>query len=235
MPYTVLVADDEAKIVSLVRSYLEASNFRVLGARDGGEALGILRSGAAVDCAVLDVNMPVIDGLELAREIRKGSGIPLIFLTARAEEADRVAGLELGADDYVTKPFSPRELVARVKAVLRRTAAKGETGTGPLTEGGLSLDPSKRTVARDGRPVELTAAQFDILDFLMRSPGRVRSRLEILEASSGTAYDGYERTVDAQIKNIRKALGDDAERPRFVETVRGVGYRFKEAPDEDQA
>jgi DNA-binding response OmpR family regulator len=167
----------------------------------------------------------------VAREIRASSAVPIIFLSARAEEVDRILGLELGADDYVVKPFSPRELVSRVKAVLRRTGAAGAPGAGEpeaIRRGELELDPAKRSARLRGAPVELTAVQFDILAFLMKKPGRVYSRLEILENAAGISYEGYERTLDAHVKNIRKALGDDPDAPRFIGTVRGVGYKFME-------
>ncbi len=235
MKQTILVADDEAKIVYLVASYLEASAYTVIQAFSGTEALRSFHADAP-DCIILDINMPGMDGLSVAREIRKTSSVPILFLTARADETDRIAGFELGADDYIQKPFSPRELVARVKAVLRRTSihtsAHTPTGDARLIRGSLVLDFYRRSLTKGGHPIGLTTAQFDILAHLMRECGRVWSRLEILEASSGSAFEGYERTVDAHIKNIRKILSDDSEHPRFIETVRGVGYRFMEQVDE---
>jgi DNA-binding response OmpR family regulator len=181
--------------------------------------------------------MPPPDGLELTREIRKASDTPIILLSARADEADKIVGLELGADDYVTKPFSPRELVSRVRALLRRSAAKSPEGGRPedrraelVVRGPLALDPLKRSVSMEGREIRLTTAQFDILALLASEPGRVFTRAAIQEGASGAAFEGYERTIDAQVKNIRKALGDDSESPRFIGTVRGVGYRFIEPP-----
>jgi DNA-binding response OmpR family regulator len=229
MAQTVLVADDEPKIAALVSGYLEASGFSVVRAYGGMEALEAFASGP-VDCVILDINMPGLDGLGVAREIRKSSATPIIFLTARTDEMDRIVGFELGADDYVQKPFSPRELVARVKAILRRVspAAGPESRDGLLVRGTVIADPAKRALTVRGAEVVLTAAQFDLLVFMMREPGRVWSRLDLLGASSGSAFEGYERTVDAQVKNIRRALGDDSEKPCFIETVRGVGYRFME-------
>jgi two-component system OmpR family response regulator len=164
--------------------------------------------------------------------MRKTSGAPIIFLSARAEEIDKILGLELGGDDYVTKPFSPRELVSRVKAVLRRGASPSQAvsgaSTGILAVGDVEIDAGKRSVRRGGAPVALTSAQFEILAFLMRQPGRVYSRMEILEGAAGIEYEGYERTLDAHIKNIRRALGDDTETPKCIGTVRGVGYKFIE-------
>lgn len=230
MPSTILVADDERKIAQLVASYLEASGFRVLCASDGSEAIELWRKEAPA-CLILDINMPGMDGLSAAREIRKTSKVPIIFLTAKADESDRIVGLELGGDDYVVKPFSPRELVSRVRAVLRRSGEQpAEEACGDLiNEGGIRIDLERRSVNVDGAPRELTTVQLDILAFLARKPGRVFSRLEILEGAIGTAYEGYDRTIDAHIKNIRKALGDQSECTRFIGTVRGVGYKFIEA------
>lgn len=224
---TILIADDEAKIVQLVSSYLEASGFHTAVASDGTSALSVARARMP-DCAVLDINMPGMDGLELSRELRKiDPGLPIILLTARGDETDRVVGLELGADDYIVKPFSPRELVARVKAVLRRSRMQeGEPSI--LRSGEVTLDMNKRTVTVSGERKELTAVQFSVLALLVREPGRVFSRTAILDSAIGSAFDGYERTIDAHIKNIRKALGDVSDEPRFIGTVRGVGYKFME-------
>ena len=225
----VLVADDEEKMTRIVASYLENAGFTAFVAKDGLEALRLFGENRP-DCVVLDISMPGMDGLEVARRIRRDSPVPIIFLSALAEESDRIVGLELGADDYVTKPFSPRELVSRVRAVLRRAPpATSETESGAtLNRGALSLDFRRREVRIDGEPKPLTAVQFDILALLAREPGRVFPRAAILEEASGSDFEGYERTIDAHIKNIRKALGDDPEEPRFIGTVRGVGYRFIE-------
>ena len=231
MPETVLVVDDEPKIVTLIKGYLEAAGFKVLKAGSGREALTTVGK-TRPDCLILDINMPDMDGLDTARELKKTGDTPIIFLTARAEETDRIVGLELGADDYVVKPFSPRELVARVRAVLRRARPKPPAESDGIRVGDLALDRQKRSVAVRGKPVRLTSIQFDILALMMGRPGKVWTRLEILEGSSGAAYEGYERTVDAHIKNIRKALGDDSENSLYVETVRGVGYRIVEPGDE---
>jgi len=227
MPNTILVADDEAKIVDLVSNYLRNDGFSVISAFDGREALAAIKANKP-DCAILDINMPELDGLSVAKEVRKTSNVPIVFLTARTDEVDRIVGFELGADDYVQKPFSPRELVARVKAILRRRGGKTEAAGEKFSFGAISVDPEKRICSVAGKPVDLTTAQLDILVFMMRSPGRVWSRLELLQASSGSAFEGYERTIDAHIKNIRKALDDDSDHPRFIETVRGAGYRFME-------
>ena len=227
MSNTILVADDEAKIVELVANYLRNDGFSVISASNGREALAAIREKKP-DCVLLDINMPELDGLSVAKEVRKTSDVPIIFLTARTDEIDRIVGFEIGADDYVQKPFSPRELVARVKAILRRRGGKTETGSEKISCGEISVDSEKRVCSVAGQPIDLTTAQLDILVFMMRSPGRVWNRLELLQASSGSAFEGYERTIDAHIKNIRKALNDDSEHPRFIETVRGAGYRFME-------
>ncbi|MEI6874834.1 MAG: response regulator transcription factor, partial [Spirochaetota bacterium] len=187
----------------------------------------------------LDINMPSLSGLDVVREVRKSSNVPIIFLTAKTDEVDRVIGLELGADDYIGKPFSPRELVARVRAVLRRSSggslAEVRDETEPATKlrrGDLELDFRRRSVHSGTGAVNLTAIQFDILSLLMREPGRVFTRLEILDRAVGESYAGYERTIDAHIKNIRKALGDDSGDSRYIGTVRGVGYKFIEASGE---
>lgn len=233
MPVKILVADDEEKIAGMVGSYLEANGFQPLIAHDGARALALFREQAPA-CLVLDINMPGLNGLDVAREARKTSSVPIIFLTARTEETDKIIGLELGADDYISKPFSPRELVARIRAVLRRTTSPplaDERGE-PVRRGGIEIDFRKRSVKVAGQLKNLTTVQLDILGLLMREPERVFSRLEILERCMGTSYDGYERTIDAHIKNIRKALGDDSESPRFIGTVRGAGYKFLEQSGE---
>jgi two-component system OmpR family response regulator len=232
VPIKILVADDEEKIARMVGSYLEADGFHPVLAFDGSQALVLFREQAPA-CMILDINMPGSNGLDVAREVRKTSSVPIIFLTARSDETDKIVGLELGADDYISKPFSPRELVARVRAVLRRssTTLKEEDQGTMLHCGSVEIDFKKRSVRIEEKLVNLTTIQLDILGFLMREPGRVYSRLEILEGCSGSTYNGYERTIDAHIKNIRKAMGDDSEEPKFIGTVRGAGYRFLEQVD----
>jgi len=233
MPAKVLVVDDEEKIAKMVGSYLEASGYESVLAFSGEEALSRFTSDSP-KCVILDINMPGKDGLEVAREIRKTSSTPIIFLSARAEEIDKVLGLELGGDDYVTKPFSPRELMSRVKAVLRRTSSSPtlppstDARGAVLNCGDIEVDTKKRTVHLGDRQIELTTVQFNILTFLLRQPGRVYSRIEILEGAAGIEYEGYERTLDVHIKNLRKALGDDTETPKYIGTVRGVGYKLIE-------
>ncbi len=227
----VLIADDERKIAEMLARYLESAGHETFVAIDGPGALGLWRE-LSPDCLVLDVGMPGIDGFDVAREIRRTSDVPIIFLSARADETDRVVGLELGGDDYVPKPFSPRELAARIKAVLRRSGPRTENSAAEAADvrvGELEIDDAKRLVRFEGQPVQLTAVQFDILRMLAGEPGRVFSRNSLLEAvSGGEGIEGYERTIDAHVKNIRKALGDDGERPRLIGTVRGVGYKLIE-------
>jgi len=221
---TILVVDDEPQIVRLVRAYLEEAGYRVVTASDGQEALYVARHEKP-DLVVLDVLMPRMDGLEFTRRIRSERDVPIIMLTARAEETDRIVGLELGADDYVTKPFSPKEVVARVRAVLRR--AQPRSAPSPVLRAGpITLDRDTHVVAVSGQPVELTPTEFSILETLMTTPGRVFSRAELLEAAQGIACEAYERTVDAHIKNLRRKVEPHPGRPRYILTVRGVGYRL---------
>jgi two-component system OmpR family response regulator len=231
MNQTILIADDEPKLVALVEKYLQAEGFLVIACKNGTEAMQAFHR-QEIDCLILDINMPELDGLSVAREVRKESDIPIIFLSARTEEIDKIVGFELGADDYISKPFSPREMMARVKAILRRKVQILERETDATVLGPISINIPKRTVMLTGKPVDLTAAQFDILVFMAQQPGRVWSRLDLLGASTGSAFEGYERTIDAQIKNIRKALGDESDKSRFIETVRGIGYRFMEQENE---
>jgi two-component system alkaline phosphatase synthesis response regulator PhoP len=226
---TILVTDDEVKIVRLVRDYLEAAGFRVVTARDGKTALVQFRYERP-DLVILDLNLPGMDGLDVARAMRQERNTPIIMLTARVEETDRIVGLELGADDYVTKPFSPRELVARVRAVLRR-AQSDEPASAPIQAGDLVIDPEKRSVTRDGQTIELTTTEFDLLLVLARTPGRVFSRMELLDRVQGTAYEGYERTIDVHVKNLRKKIEPDPRHPRYLLTVYGAGYRLAEDLD----
>ncbi|MGV8083461.1 MAG: response regulator transcription factor [Coriobacteriia bacterium] len=219
---TILVIDDNEKIVSVLAEYLRADGYSVLTAVDG---LAALDSAAQhrIDLALVDIMLPGVNGLELTKRFQ-ADGIPVILVTARADEVDRLVGLELGADDYITKPFSPREVVARVKAVLRR-CARGAEQSNMIEIGELKLDRDRREVHADSRLVELTRTEFDILALLAAHPGRVYSRLQLLEAASGDAFEGYERTIDAHIKNIRRKLGDDPKSPRYIHTVIGVGYK----------
>jgi len=226
MSQPILVVDDEAKIARLVRDYLEQAGYRVVLAFDGREALAAFRHEKP-RLVVLDLMLPQVDGLDVARAIRQESDTPIIMLTARVEEADKLVGLELGADDYVTKPFSPRELVARVRVVLRRVEGQPRAAQ-ILSVGDLEIDPERRTVKVAGRPVDLTPTEFDLLSLLARHPGRVFSRMELLERVQGYAYQGYERTIDAHVKNIRQKIEDDPKKPRYILTLYGLGYKFSE-------
>jgi len=225
----ILVVDDEEHIIELVELYLEKEGYRVTSALDGDAAVEKFLSEKP-DLLVLDIMLPGKDGLEVLREIRKTSQVPVIMLTARESEVDKVVGLELGADDYLTKPFSPRELVARVKAVLRRSKPPAEEAEELLERRGLTMDSRRRRVDVDGvGEVELTAKEFDLLHVLASNPGIVLTRDRLMEKVWGYEYVGDTRTVDVYIRHLREKLADNAESPRFIETVRGVGYRFKGA------
>ncbi len=223
---TILVVDDEPKIVQLARDYLERAGFRVHSAGDGPSALASARS-AAPDLIVLDLKLPKMDGLDVARELRKTSAVPIIMLTARADEADKLLGLELGADDYMTKPFSPKELVARVRAVLRRWDA-ARAGAETIRVGELTIDVPRMRVTAGRRPVSLTSTEFQLLLAMARQPGRVFTRGQLLDQVHGVAFESYERAIDAHIKNIRRKLEPDPRKPRYLQTVYGIGYRLAE-------
>jgi len=223
---TILVVDDESKIVKTVRAYLEDAGFRVATAGDGQTALTVFRHERPA-LVVLDLGLPGIGGLDVARTLRKESSVPIIMLTARVDETDRLIGLELGADDYVTKPFSPRELVARVRAVLRRAGGEREQAPPPIVAGEITIDLERRQVTVGGRAVELTPTEFELMALLARHPGRVFTRLELLDRVQGYAFEGYERTVDAHVKNLRQKIEPDPKRPRYVVTVFGVGYKLE--------
>jgi two-component system, OmpR family, alkaline phosphatase synthesis response regulator PhoP len=223
---TVLVVDDEPKIARLARDYLEHAGYAVLTAGDGPSAVQAARTRRP-DLVVLDLGLPGLDGLEVLRSIRATGAMPVVVLTARDTELDKLLGLELGADDYVTKPFSPRELVARVRAVLRRSERAPETGD-RIVVGDLVLDvPRMRTMVAE-RPIELTPTEFALLATLARHPGRVFTRSQLLDAAHGDAFEAYERAIDAHVKNIRRKLEPEPARPRYLLTVYGVGYRLAE-------
>ncbi|HXG26761.1 MAG TPA: response regulator transcription factor [Candidatus Binatia bacterium] len=224
---TVLVVDDEPKIAQLARDYLEHAGFGVLLAGDGQSALHAA-STRQPDLVVLDLGLPGLDGLEVVRRIRAAGPTPIVVLTARDTELDKLLGLELGADDYITKPFSPRELVARVRAVLRR-ADRSSAPADRIAVGDLVLDVPRLRATVAGRSIDLTATEFAILATMAREPGRVFTRAQLLDAAHGEAFEAYERAIDAHIKNIRRKLEPDPARPRYVETVYGVGYRVAEA------
>lgn len=222
---TILVVDDERKIRDLVRSYLEREGYSVLLADSGQRALET-SSRVPPDLIVLDLMLPDLPGEEVAASLRTASNVPIIMLTSKATEEDRVAGLKLGADDYLVKPFSPRELVARVEAVLRRASEGREEGPQSFGGGELLIDAETREVTVRGVPIELTRSEFDLLHALATRPGRVYSRYELVGRVQGYEYEGYERTIDAHVKNLRRKLGDDPHEPRYVITVTGVGYKL---------
>jgi DNA-binding response OmpR family regulator len=224
---TVLVVEDEIEIARVVRDYLDNAGFEVIVVGDGGSAIASVRS-AKPDLLVLDLGLPGRDGLDVAREIRRWSNTPIVMLTARGDETDRVVGLELGADDYVVKPFSPKELVARIRAVLRRTRA-AERGAEVLRAADVVIDTGKMRVTVAGRPVELTPTEFQLLSTLVAEPGRVFTRGQLLDAVHGVAIESYERAIDAHVKNIRRKIEPQPGSPRYLLTVHGVGYRFADA------
>jgi DNA-binding response OmpR family regulator len=224
MTKTILVVDDEKRILSLLKAYLEQQGFKVTTAPNGKEAIYIARHEKP-DLIILDIMMPEMDGFEFMRLHRKERETPIILLTAKVDEDDKVIGLELGADDYVTKPFSPRELTSRVRAVLRRTGQKVPQ-TAVLRVGGITLDRDSHLVTLDEENVDLTPSEFDLLAVLMASPGRTFTRLELLDQIQDTAFAGYARTIDVHIKNLRAKIEDNPRQPRYIETVYGVGYRF---------
>ncbi len=225
----ILVVDDEPKIVKLAQDYLQQAGFTVLSAMDGTTAIAMARHERP-DLIVLDLNLPGMDGIDVCRAIRRESDVPVVMLTARDSETDRLIGLELGADDYITKPFSPRELVARVRAVLRRT--KGEVGqVGIIRAGDLLIDLNGHSVKRRGETLHLTPSEFLLLTILAQRPGQVFSREQLLERLYGVAYDGFARSIDAHVKNLRQKLEDDPADPRYIMTIYGIGYKFDSGED----
>lgn len=237
MSQTILIIEDEAQIVTVLRGYLERAGFTVRAARDGRTGLFMARQERP-DLILLDLMLPGMDGLDVARALRQEreprmANVPLIMLTARVEESDKLIGLELGADDYITKPFSPREVVARVRALLRRATRQEQPAPQVLRRGPLRLDPAQRLAFLEGKPLDLTPTEFDLLETLMRTPGRAFTRGELLEAVQGETFEGYERTVDVHVKNLRRKLRDDGRNSRFIQTVLGHGYRF--APEVGKA
>jgi DNA-binding response OmpR family regulator len=228
---TILVVDDEPKIATLARDYLEHAGFAVLTASDGTSALTTIRQRRP-DLVVLDLGLPGLDGLDVTRELRRDSTIPIVMLTARDDELDKLLGLELGADDYLTKPFSPRELVARVRAVLRR-ADRPPKAAETIRAGNVTLDVPRMRVEVAGTAVELTPTEFQLLSTLAARPGRIFTRAQLLDALHGVAFETYERAIDSHIKNLRRKLEPDPRRPRYVLTVYGVGYRFADDREAD--
>jgi two-component system alkaline phosphatase synthesis response regulator PhoP len=222
----ILIVDDEPKIVKQARDYLERSGFRVVTAGDGNVALAMARRERP-DLVVLDLNLPAMDGLDVCRALRRESDVPIIMLTARAEETDRLIGLELGADDYIVKPFSPRELVARVRAVLRRVRG-GVRQPGLLRVGDLEIDLNGHRVTRASESIQLTRSEFDLLATLAQHPGQTLTREQLLDRLHGVAFEGFDRSIDTHIKNLRRKLEADPLEPRYILTVYGVGYKFSD-------
>ncbi len=226
MPKTVLVIDDEPKIAELCRDYLAAAGYAVLTAGDGAQGLALARRDRP-DLVVLDLMLPGMDGLDVCRALRRDGNVPIIMLTARVEETDKLIGLELGADDYLTKPFSPRELVARVRTVLRR-AAGGAAASEVIRAGTLTLDRARYKVTLPDREVTLTPTEFEILAALAGQPGRVFSRAQLLTVARGVAFESYERAIDSHIRNLRRKIEPPEDEPQYILTVHGVGYKFAE-------
>ncbi len=230
MNRSILVVDDDRKMVDLIRLYLEKDEYHVMVAYDGKQALEIARR-CHPTLIILDLMLPRVDGLDVCRILRAELQVPIIMLTARTTEEDKLTGLDMGADDYIVKPFSPRELMARMRAVLRRVADESQNGPSLLSYGDLEVDFFRRDVAILGKPVHLTPKEFRLLELLIRQPGRTFSRLDLLEGAFGYEYAGLERTVDVHIMNLRKKIEPDPEYPRYVQTVYGIGYRFAEQSD----
>jgi DNA-binding response OmpR family regulator len=231
MKPNILVVDDDRKTVDLIRLYLEKDGYRVLVAYDGRRALE-LAMARQPGLIILDLMLPLLDGLDVCRTLQSEFEIPIIMLTARTTEEDKLEGLDLGADDYVTKPFSPRELVARVRAVLRRSRAKKEAGLPEVRFGDLVIDFIRHEARVGNQSVHLTPKEFNLLETLVQQPGRVFSRLELLEHAFGFDYEGFERTVDVHVMNLRKKIEPDPGRPTYIQTVYGLGYKFEEVGNE---
>ena len=229
MPSTVLIVEDDPHTVEVVRLYLRRDEHIVLTASDGISGLRLFKE-ARPDLVVLDLMLPGLDGLEVCRQLRTESDVPIVMLTARVEEEDRIAGLELGADDYVTKPFSPRELAARIRAVLRRTTQDAsERGPSTLKYGEISLDTQQRAVLLAGKPLKLTPTEFRLLTLLLRDPGKTFTRDQIIDRVFGYDFEGFDRTVDSHVYSLRRKLDSAAGERRYVQTVYGVGYRLGDA------
>ncbi len=226
MTETILIIEDEPKVARLARDYLEKNGYRVLVANDGNSGLAMAR-GEKPDLLVLDLMLPGMDGLDVCRALRRESDLPIIMLTARAEETDRLIGLEIGADDYISKPFSPRELVARVRALLRR--AKGRVyQSGIVRVGELELNTDNHSVVLAGESIHLTRIEFNLLETMTRHPGQIFSRAQLLENLHGVAYIGYDRSIDAHVKNLRRKIEEDPANPKYILTVYAVGYKFSD-------
>lgn len=225
----VLVVDDERRIVEIVKAYLERDGYKVVAAYDGKSAVDLVRKERP-DLVVLDLMLPEISGWDVCRILRKESDVPIIMLTARDDTTDKIVGLELGADDYVTKPFDPKEVTARVRAVLRRYEGKAPPKH-VITVCDLNIDTDRRVVSRGGLTIDLTSTEFDLLRVLAENPGRVFTRMQLLDKVQGEAYEGYERTIDSHIKNLRKKIEADSNHPKYIITVHGLGYKLEDKRD----
>jgi len=226
MAKKILVVDDEKRIVEILQAYLERDGYQVIAAYDGRSALELARSNSP-DLIILDLMLPEVSGWDVCRELRRESDVPIIMLTARDDTTDKIVGLELGADDYVTKPFDPKEIISRARAVLRRSDVK-TVSKSTIKVGEIMIDTNKRLVRRGDRNIELTPIEFDLLRVMAENPGRVYSRMQLLDKVQGDAYEGYERTVDSHIKNLRKKLELNPEHPVYIITIYGVGYKLGE-------
>ena len=225
---TILVVDDEPKMIKIARDYLAQAGYNVVAATDGAAAVSASRT-AKPDLIVLDLGLPTMDGLDVTRAIRKDSNVPIIMLTARGEESDKLVGLELGADDYMTKPFSPKELVARVRVVLRRAEGVAASAVEMIRVGDLTLDVPRMRVSLGDQSVEVTPTEFQLLAALAKQPGRIFTRAQLLDAVHGVAFESYERAIDAHIKNLRRKLEPNPREPKYILTVYGVGYKFSDS------
>jgi DNA-binding response OmpR family regulator len=225
MPKTILIIDDEPKILDICQDYLKAAGFEVLRARDGVQGLAVARQ-ARPDLVVLDLMLPGMDGLDVCRSIRRESDTPIIMLTARVEESDKLVGLELGADDYITKPFSPRELVARVRVILRRVSSAGPAGAELIRAGELTLDRGRYLAILPEHEISLTPTEFELLATLASQPGRIFSRGQLLMALRGVTFESYERAIDSHIRNLRRKIEPEDSEPRYIITVHGAGYKL---------
>ena len=223
----ILLVEDERTIREAVTAYLEREGYNVVGVEDGREALDAFNAHH-FDLIILDLMLPHVSGEEVCKTVRSTSDVPIIMLTAKGEVEDRIIGFNLGADDYLIKPFSPRELVARTRALLRRTGGAGETARDVMEYGGLTIDITGHKILVDGEEVDLTASEFKLLTTLARFPGRVYSRMELVEKVLGYDFEGYERTIDSHVKNLRAKIGDNPRDPKWLHTVHGVGYRFED-------
>lgn len=228
--YSVLIVDDDVKLVSLLRTYFDKEGFIIYSAYNGLDALQIVRERKP-DILILDLMLPGMDGWDVCRKIRKDNDVPILMLTAREDESDRLVGLEIGADDYVTKPFSPKEVVARVKAILRRSN-KEVIRHEPILAGAISIDLERHEVTHNQQVVELTPTEFKILELMATNKGKVFSRMQIAEQTQGYTFEGYERTVDAHIKNLRRKIETNPKAPQYIQTVYGIGYKFAGDADE---